>query len=124
MAGAGLISQLRSIAASVEVLPEVRDALESMSGNVETMVAEVTRMREGVDVLAVRGRQLNGNVEPLDDRFVEMLGDIEGPRRPPQRGPQCAGAASARVRRHRQARRPPARQPPTGRIAGAAHPPP
>lgn len=77
MAQAGLISQLRAIAAAVEVLPEVRDSMATLGSNVETMVDEVTLMRKGVDKLSVEVAELNANTAPLDARFIEMLEDIK-----------------------------------------------
>ena len=75
---AGLIAQLRRIAAAVEVLPEVRDHLDRLDARVGEMSAEVTRMREGVDELGGKVTKLNGSVDGLDDHFEGMRLEIRG----------------------------------------------
>lgn len=87
--------------------------MAALGANVETMVNEVTRMRKGVDALAVQVGELNANTAPLDERFVEMLEDIKGLERhlkgvrasldPLNRAIGGLGNLGDRLRRHRQA---------------------
>lgn len=74
----GLLAQLRRIATAVEVLPEVRDHLDKLDAHVSEMSAEVTRMREGVDLLGEKVETLNGGVGGLDDHFDGMRGEMRG----------------------------------------------
>jgi hypothetical protein len=79
--GNGVIAQLRTIAAAVEVLPDVRDQLSTLDAHVIEMSAEVSRMRAGVDALGVSVAQLNDQTESLnslDTHFVGLRADMAG----------------------------------------------
>lgn len=78
MAGNGWMTQLRTIAQAVEVLPEVRDHLLKLDEHVSEMSAEVTRMRKGVEALGDEVGTLNSGVGGLDTHFIGLRHDMAG----------------------------------------------
>lgn len=68
----GALGDLRSIADSVRVLPEVARSLGAIERSVESMDREVKLMRRGVDRLDTDVMKVVDGVDPLDDKLEDL----------------------------------------------------
>ena len=69
---AGALEDLRTVAESVRVLPEVARSLRSIEASVESMDREVRLMRQGVDRLDTDVVKVVEGVDPLDQKLEEV----------------------------------------------------
>jgi hypothetical protein len=70
----GLIDDVRTIARGMQVLPELARLLDSIDAKVDTLNAEVTRMREAVEAMG-------GDVKTVPDRLDELQHSLSPMRR-------------------------------------------
>src|SRR5688572_157985 len=68
----GLLDDVRTIATSVTVLPEVARSLSVIEARVTSMDDEVRKMRRGVDALGGDVDGLRQTMEPLESELREM----------------------------------------------------
>ena len=68
----GLLDDVRTIATSVTVLPEVARSLSVIEQRVTSMDEEVRKMRQGVDGLGGDVDGLRQTMEPLESELREM----------------------------------------------------
>jgi hypothetical protein len=68
----GALDDLRSVAESVRVLPEVARSLSSIEASVESMDREVKLMRQGVDRLDTDVIRVVDGVDPLDAKLEDL----------------------------------------------------
>jgi hypothetical protein len=68
----GLLDDVRTIATSVTVLPEVARSLSVIEARVSSMDDEVRKMRQGVDALGGDVGGLRETMEPLESELREM----------------------------------------------------
>jgi hypothetical protein len=68
----GLLDDVRTIATSVTVLPEVARSLSVIEARVSSMDDEVRKMRQGVDALGGDVGGLRETMEPLESELKEM----------------------------------------------------
>ena len=68
----GLLDDVRTIATSVTILPEVARTLSQIEARVTSMDEEVRKMRRGVDALGGDVGGLRETMEPLESELREM----------------------------------------------------
>jgi uncharacterized protein YoxC len=68
----GALGDLRSIAESVRVLPEVARSLIAIEASVDSMDREVRLMRQGVDRLDSDVIKVVEGVDPLDEKLDDL----------------------------------------------------
>jgi uncharacterized protein YoxC len=68
----GALGDLRSIAESVRVLPEVARSLNAIEASVDSMDREVRLMRQGVDRLDTDVIKVVEGVDPLDEKLDDL----------------------------------------------------
>jgi uncharacterized protein YoxC len=68
----GALGDLRSVAESVRVLPEVARSLSAIEASVDSMDREVRLMRQGVDRLDTDVIKVVEGVDPLDDKLEDL----------------------------------------------------
>ena len=68
----GALEDLRTVAESVRVLPEVARSLNAIEASVDSMDREVRLMRQGVDRLDSDVLKVVDGVDPLDEKLDEV----------------------------------------------------
>lgn len=68
----GALGDLRTVAESVRVLPEVARSLRAIEASVDSMDREVRLMRQGVDRLDTDVMKVVDGVDPLDEKLDDL----------------------------------------------------
>lgn len=68
----GALTDLRTVAESVRVLPEVARSLNAIEASVDSMDREVRLMRQGVDRLDDDVIKVVDGVDPLDEKLDDL----------------------------------------------------